>query len=476
MALGKEGLVLSEFDLVFNPDGSFNPESFTPDFNFSSLFPEFDFSSSMDDPFLGASSDFASPSGGSTLDDIRVTDNTTGNTMTLREAQILDPTAAQEFIQSQPGLMEQLSAQPMPGGTTPPTPAPGLLQRMSTFLGEQNPLVLAGLGLTGLAAGGGLIGVVQKAMQGDPTSRTEVQRLVASADPAERQAVGEALQAIQGANQFALGSPTGLMSQLGGRTPTEESAFGGAAQRLDQRGSIQDALQQLMGPQVGPGAANILGGQESILSALGPAATDLAKGKLTISPELAMTIEQAFQPKMGDIATQLINAARERGFAGGAELLLQAPASQLGQTAARDLQGQMAAAKLEAALKFPQAAAELSNAMNTPAAIRMQGASQLAGMDQNLIAALGGLGQSGMQNRLGFLQALTAPANAAANIAGTQANTRLGSAGQTSTTTVPSTLLDAFAPLGGFLGGIGGALGGIAALSGNPRSGLSGRP
>ena len=65
-----------------------------------------------------------------------------------------------------------------------------------------------------------------------------------------------------------------------------------------------------------------------------------------IPPALAQLVEQAFQPQMGNIATQGIESARRRGFAGGADLLNTGPGGAIAGPALADLQGQMAMAKL----------------------------------------------------------------------------------------------------------------------------------
>src|SRR3990167_10781057 len=95
----------------------------------------------------------------------RVYDTQTGETITLQEAFNRDAQAAQEFI----GPM-------MP---------PGMNQGISGLTNAQ----LAGLGIGGLTAGVGLIGVIQKAMQGDQTARQEVSRIVGTGTSEERAAL-----------------------------------------------------------------------------------------------------------------------------------------------------------------------------------------------------------------------------------------------------------------------------------------------
>lgn len=65
-----------------------------------------------------------------------------------------------------------------------------------------------------------------------------------------------------------------------------------------------------------------------------------------IPPALAQLVEQAFQPQMGNIATQAIESARKRGFAGGAELLNTGPGGAIAGPMLSDVQGQIAQAKL----------------------------------------------------------------------------------------------------------------------------------
>lgn len=79
----------------------------------------------------------------------------------------------------------------------------------------------------------------------------------------------------------------------------------------------------------------------------------LASGQ-GLPPGYAQLVEQAFQPQMGNIATQAIESARRRGFAGGADLLQQGPAGAIAGPMLADLQGQMAQAKLGLMQSLPQ--------------------------------------------------------------------------------------------------------------------------
>ena len=100
--------------------------------------------------------------------------------------------------------------------------------------------------------------------------------------------------------------------------------------------------------QPSAGQANSLAMSQNQLGA-GGNLFGLLQGALqrpSIPPELSLLAEQAFQPAMGDIASQAIMSARRRGFSGGANLLQEGPAGAIAGPALADLQPQMAAAKL----------------------------------------------------------------------------------------------------------------------------------
>ena len=197
------------------------------------------------------------------------------------------------------------------------------------------------------------------------------------------------------------------------------------------------------------GLPSLLGGQEQILNQL----LQAAQGNM--SPQLLRLIEQAYQPQLGNIATQAIEAARQRGFAGGAELLNQAPAGALAGPALSALQGQIAQAKLG----FPAMLGQAAGAFSTPAALRLTGTSNLMNMNQNILQSLLGVGNQGIQNRLNFMGAATGQLGTQGNLGNVG---RLNTGTTTSTMNQPFSLLDAFAPLAGLLGGAGGLLGGIS--------------
>ncbi len=139
-----------------------------------------------------------------------------------------------------------------------------------------------------------------------------------------------------GAGLGALGPLAGLLGGLasGGRGTAQTaqmpfqgrvagSQMGGALDQLGQFGMGQMPLQQM---------------QMSLLRAL-QSGQGLPQGYQQL-------IEQAYQPQMGDIASQAIMSARNRGFAGGAELLNSGPGGAIAGPALSNLQGQMAQSKL----------------------------------------------------------------------------------------------------------------------------------
>ena len=395
-------------------------------------------------------------------------DTYTGQTVTGAQAAQLDPTFAQQFAQAASTAIPGLNT----GGYAPPGNAPDGGGGLLNWIGA-NPLQAGALGMTGLATGVGLIGVIQRAMQGDQTARVELTRQIAQASPQEQQAIQQAITGLTGVQNFALGGPTSLQAQLGARVGPEEGAFQSGVQGLGTQAQNLGQLGTALSPSYLQGLPGLLQGQESILNAYTPTGTALAGGDLPITPGMERTVEQAFSPMFGDVASRLIEESRQRGFAGGAELLLQAPASSIGQTALRDLQGQMAAAKLNLAQAHPGLVAQAAGAYSTPAALRIQGASQLQNLNQNLVQALGNVGQQGMGNRLDFLRATSAPLSALGNIGSNLQTGRVGAGGQTQTSTTPTSLLDSFAPLASLLGGVGGSLSGLALA--NSLSGLGKR-
>lgn len=72
-----------------------------------------------------------------------------------------------------------------------------------------------------------------------------------------------------------------------------------------------------------------------------------------LTPGVNRLVEQAYDPALGNIATQAIRSARKRGFAGGAELLNTGPGGAVAGPALADLQGQMANSKLNLLQSLP---------------------------------------------------------------------------------------------------------------------------
>ena len=217
-----------------------------------------------------------------------------------------------------------------------------------------------------------------------------------------------------------------------------------------------------------PGMFGQLGGlgnqQNSILSAFAPTMQGIAGGQ--IPQLLSSLVDQAYQPAIGNIATQAINNARERGFHGNE---LAGPGGAIAGPALADLQGQMAASKLGLLTQLPQAVATASGAYSTPMALRGQLGTNLSNLNQQLLQALGGIGQQGIQNGIGYLGAGSGLVNSGSGLFGNQQQGRIASGGQTTTTSQPSSLLDSFAPLASILGGLGGAFSAYGLSGQNPR-------
>lgn len=217
--------------------------------------------------------------------------------------------------------------------------------------------------------------------------------------------------------------------------------------------------------QIYGGASGILGQQGGILGALAGPASGLARGELNITPELNAMVDKAYQTRGGDIIQQAMENARSRGFAGGKELVYGA-GSPVAAPMFADLQSQMANSKLNLAQQLPQLAANIAGAYSTPGALRFSAANQLQNLNQNLLSAIGDIGQRGIQNRINFLGARSGLINAASGLGNVQQGGRLGAGGTNTTTRNPSSLLDAFAPLASLLSGTGQSLAGLGMLSG----------
>lgn len=316
-------------------------------------------------------------------------DTQTGQFVTPQQMMQIDPAAAQEAFSygmgGQPTTSMQAPGLPPAGGAGTPG-APGTAPSTTDQLLKW--LALGGAGIGGVL---GLAGALQTAQgKGDRTTQ-ETTRDVAPAGAGES-ALTDALmrQAMQGQGPY-----NQLTSQ------------------------IQQASDLQM----------------QIMQALGPTATGLARGSVPLTPELQRTVETAFTPQLGSIAQQAIESARQRGFPGGAELLGQGPAGAIAGPALADLQGQIAAAKLQYATGLPMQAANILQMLS------------------------GSAGQAGQLQQSQFGGGL--------NLLQLQQNARLGAAGQQTTQqTFPGApLANAAQGFGNVLGGVGGALGGYAAIN-----------
>jgi hypothetical protein len=176
---------------------------------------------------------------------------------------------------------------------------------------------------------------------------------------------------------------------------------------LDQIARNQQLLMELQQAAipVAQQAPDLAAQQAQILGALAPTATGLAGGQMMLTPEIQRTIEQAFEPAMGDIARQAIESARNRGWAGGAELLA-GPGAPIAGPALADLQGQMAKAKLEYGLALPQAAATIAGAYTQPLETRLGAGIPVTQEGARLAAALQGVSKERADQLLRLLQLL----------------------------------------------------------------------
>lgn len=324
------------------------------------------------------------------------------------------------------------------------------------FFGSLTPVQKLGLMLGMGPVAVGLTGIIQQAMSGNAQARTKLTETFAKASPEQQQAIRSALQGFQQLQTFALSPQGSILTSLASQAPMQSAAMMRALKQQTQlnRGVVGTA---------GATVPAMLGQQQGILSGLAPVAQAMSQGTLNLSPELQKSVEMAFQPQFGDVARQAIEAARNAGFAGGADLLNQAPAAALAGPALAALQGQMAGAKLDLARQLPLEALQIAGGFSTP--IAAQG-----GLANQMIAQLGNLGQQGFSNQLDFLRAASAPPQGLMGL-GTGLQQTQGRTGITQGP--PPTLLSAFAPLAQLLGGVGGLFGGIGGLSGT-RSTLSG--
>lgn len=150
-------------------------------------------------------------------------------------------------------------------------------------------------------------------------------------------------------NQQALSNQ--LTNQLGTQLPYTEDMFSAGSELLAQLARMENPLQKQ---------------QYSILEALAPTAANLASGDMEIPQSLRDLVASAYEPAAGSIATRAIESARNRGFAGGAELLNTGAGGALAGPALSDLAGHESQSLLNALIAFPKAAAEIAGSYNTP--------------------------------------------------------------------------------------------------------------
>lgn len=429
------------------------------------------------------------------LSGVMVYDSQTGFTIPLSEAIRLDPVAAQE-IMTELGL-----------GETGPTQIPSDVDIRGNVrtegwdlrspqgsgwldaLGDNKLAAILGLGTLGLGAAG----IGQALFGGDRSSTSTVQREVPPASGTETQAYQQAAQGAQdlyrylfGGADGAAGSTTGgggaatggVSGRLAARQPFEEAAYLQSILGMQQNALTAQVLGAGLAPALATGALGLTGGQDVLAAGLLPStyalmntAARAGQGNLPLTPELARMVEEAFTPQLGDVATRAIESARQRGFAGGADLLGQAPGAIAGP-ALSDIQGQIAREKLNLALALPKLQSDLvgqaGNVMgqySTPAAVRLSGLNNLGLLNQNMLSTLGSYGQQGVTSQLGVADALARMVGAQTGIGSSLGQQRQGGTGQTTTTAQPTQLLDAFAPTASLLGGLGGLMYGLSGVS-----------
>ena len=214
----------------------------------------------------------------------------------------------------------------------------------------------------------------------------------------------------------ALGGLAGIFQQMSqGRSMIKQTTQRGPASPQEQA-LLAQTLSQLSQMQ---GLAHNAELQQAI--------SRLAAGQLPISSNLVDQVTKAFSSVAANTAEQAIEGARERGFAGGTELLGGAGSPQYGRQMAQ-VQSDVSRALVDLALGLPVTASNIQ-------------AQQMGAQMQPVQGGINLLGQLGAQ----------AP----------QTTTQQGPA--------PS-LLQSMGPFANVLGGLGGALGGYAAAT-RPSSG-----
>ena len=290
----------------------------------------------------------------------------------------------------------------------------------------------------------------------------------------------------------ASGGGGGLAGLLQARQPGEMAAFQSALARLGASSPAEN-----LGPLVsGIAGINPQLATPLALAQMGAQGSGMLQGQLpSLDPAIQSRIGDIYSARQLDVDRYLDTAlsstlerARQQGFAGGAEVLREGPPAALMAPAMAEavrqrgtLAGQQAQSELDLAQQLPMLGSQLTtqrgNLINQQALTRLgslssalQGGTNLEGLNQNIIRLLGDIGQQGVGNQLGFLQAATAPLGVSGNLATQAANQRLLGAGSTTTAQQPFSLLNALGPTGSLLGGVGGIL---SSLYGNQGSTLN---
>ncbi len=296
-----------------------------------------------------------------------------------------------------------------------------------------------GLGSLGLGLGGALSSLFGGGGGGGAFSSGTTSTTHTQLTPQQQAAQNAALQALQQINNIALTGPTGVANVIGGMVAPSQQAYN---QSLGLLGTLA--------PQYMLGASPLQQAQNQILNPLSAYTGNLLSGNMQIPPALKGLVEQAYQGQVDDAVKQAIIGARNQGFAGGADLLMRAPASGGFGAAMSDISSKEAAYLLDLMTKtIPQTAGSVAQQYNQPITTQGNFVSQF--LNPQIQA-----GQTGVENQLKFLQAATAP-NTALGALGTS-GTQGGATSGTQETKTPST----FSNLASLLGALGGAIGPIS--------------
>lgn len=308
------------------------------------------------------------------------------------------------------------------GGAFPPANPQGQKGFGDWWSGLATPGKIGAI-LAGGSAAAGIAGALAQAFGGGKTSKSVTKTTVPPMTP-EQRAIQEA--AMQ-------------------RTQQMDAQMQAALQQLARNQTLLAELQKAAMP-VAAQAPAVAQQQADILAALAPTAQGLASQQAVLTPELARTVETAFQPAMGEISRQAIEDARRRGWAGGADLLL-GPAGPIAGPALADLQGQIAKAKLEYALQLPRTAAEVAGAYTQPLQTRLEAGLPVVQRGTEQAAALRGISTERLNQLLKLLEIMD--------------QARRAQTTATGVTTQPTDWGAIAQGLAGSLAGVGTAVGGL---------------